>query len=74
MSVAIYAFMLQLQDIARGQLFNKVIDKANMGVQTAQPATQSRTMQPRQATTLQPRQGPEANNEGRPRSTGLIGT
>jgi hypothetical protein len=50
MSVAVFASILQLQDIARGK---KAVDKVDKVVETAQQATQSRA--------LLPRHGPEAN-------------
>jgi hypothetical protein len=65
LSVTVAASMLQLQDLARGQNFDDVVEKANMIVQTAKLTTQSRTMQPRH--------GPEANNVGRPRSSRMVG-
>jgi hypothetical protein len=85
-SVAIYSSLLQLQDIcrgqgidrgqdmARGQLLDESADRVNMVVQSAKHATQSRTMLPMQNTIMLPRQGPEANNEGRPRTTRISST
>jgi hypothetical protein len=51
------ASIIQLQDLVRGE----VVDSVNKVVETAQQATQSRT--------LQPRHGPEANKAGRTRIT-----
>jgi hypothetical protein len=62
MSVAIFSSILQLQDIVRGE---KPVDEVGKVVETAQQATQSRS--------LLPRHGPEANKQGRIRSKRMTG-
>jgi hypothetical protein len=62
MSVVILTSILQLQDLVRGE----VVEKVDKAVETAQQATQARA--------LQPRHGPKANKGGRTRTTRMAGT
>jgi hypothetical protein len=78
MSQTIYSSIIQFQDLTRGQNFDDGVEKAARIVQSGKHATQSRTtLQARQCqprTMLQPRQGPEANKQGKPRTSRMVGT